>query len=305
MGLAVLLAGAGRAAADKNDFTLERLIGPPSMPGAVNDPSSIAVQSRYRSLMSEMGLVMSPKFATPADTLGWSGFQMSFDAGFNQISSKADYWQQGVNKVTGDYLTTLSVFARKGIWLPLPSFELGAGGSYLLDSGMYALQVYAKFGLQEGFHGWVLPSFAVRGAVSHLFGSSQVDMTIASVDASISKQFGIAGVLRIDPYLGANALFNIVRSQVIDTTPNIDAYKQGPMGLDLNANTTFPDQDTIVRWRLFVGFRLVYWKMALTFEYDYTLCNDTGSNCGKANPTKITDLSLGQSQVNISGSVIF
>ena len=56
---------------------------------------------------------------------------------------------------------------------------------------------------------------------------------------------------------------------------------------------------------MFLGFRLVYWKLALTFEFDYTLCNNTGSNCTKDNPTKITDRSDGQAQVTFSGSVFF
>jgi hypothetical protein len=77
------------------------------------------------------------------------------------------------------------------------------------------------------------------------------------------------------------------------------------MGLDLNANTTFPDQDTIIRWRVFFGARLVYWKLALTIEYDYTLCNDTGTNCAKENQAKITDLSDQQSQFSFSASVFF
>ena len=40
---------------------------------------------------------------------------------------------------------------------------------------MYAIQGYAKFALQEGFHDWVLPSFAVRGSASQLLGTGQVD----------------------------------------------------------------------------------------------------------------------------------
>jgi hypothetical protein len=301
----VALLSVATSARSDNNFSLERLIGPPSAPGQVNDPSSFIVQSQFRSLMSEMGVVLAPRFLSPADTLGWSGFQLSLESSFTQISNHADYWKLGVRHVSGSYLPTISVMARKGIWFPLPSFELGAGGTYLIDSDLYALTVYAKFGLHEGFHKSVLPSLAVRGAVSHLFGSSQVDMTVVSVDVSISKSFGLGGMMKLDPYVGANALFTIVRSQVIDTTPMIDAYQQGPNGLDLNANTTFPDQDTIIRWRLFGGFRLVYWKLAITGEVDYVLCNDSGSNCGKDNPAKITDRSNGQLQLSLSGSLYF
>ena len=62
---------------------------------------------------------------------------------------------------------------RKGLWLPLPAFEFGAGALSILGSHMYALQGYAKMALQEGFHGWWLPSFAVRGAASQLLGTAR------------------------------------------------------------------------------------------------------------------------------------
>jgi hypothetical protein len=42
-------------------------------------------------------------------------------------------------------------FVRKGLWIPLPAFEFGAGALSILNSRMYVLQGYAKLALQEGF----------------------------------------------------------------------------------------------------------------------------------------------------------
>ena len=89
---------------------------------------------------------------------------------------------------------------------------------------MYALQGYAKIALQEGFHDWVLPSFAVRGSVSQLLGTDQVNLTVWGVDVLASKAFGIGGTARIEPFVGWNILFIDARSGVIDTTPDCDAY---------------------------------------------------------------------------------
>ena len=164
--------------------------------------------------------------------------------------------------------------ARKGIWLPLPGFEIGAGATKIIDSNMYAVQGYAKLALQEGFHDWPIPSLALRGAVSHLLGSPQVDLTVVSVDATVSKSFGIAGTVTLDPYVGAGTLLGIVRGQVIDTTPGVDAFADGAGSNDINANTTFPDPDTIVRWHIWAGFRLVYAFLAFTGEFVYTFCNE-------------------------------
>ena len=77
------------------------------------------------------------------------------------------------------------MFARKGLWfLPLPSFEVGAGAVNVSGSKMWAAQIYGKFAIQEGFHDWPLPSLAVRGAASRLMGADQLDLTVASLDVS-------------------------------------------------------------------------------------------------------------------------
>ena len=308
VGLCVLAAAttaSSTARADRNDLTLERIIGPPAAPGTFNDPTDPTRQTMYKSLMSELGVVIAPSALAPADTLGYSGFQLAFESSFTQISSNQDFWQKGVENVSGGFLSTISVMARKGIWLPLPGFEIGAGATKVIDSSMYAVQGYAKLALHEGFHDWPIPSLALRGAVSHLLGSSQVDLTVVSVDATVSKSFGIAGTVTLDPYVGAGTLLGIVRGQVIDTTPGVDAFTDGPMSNDINSNTTFPDPDTIVRWRIWAGFRLVYAFLALTGEFVYTFCNDTAGNCNKMDATKVTDRSGGQAQINFSGSFLF
>jgi hypothetical protein len=303
--IAVLLAG-GVAHADRNDFTLERMVGMPATPGAVVDVGgNIPLQSQFRSLMSEMAVVMSPDLMTPADSLGWSGFNLSVDGRFTQISNNADYWRRGVQDVSSGFLSTINVMARKGIWLPAPSFELGAGGSYLIDSSLFSLQAYAKLSIMEGFHNWPVPSIALRGAVSYVIGSHQASLTVVSTDLTLSKSFGLGGTVKLDPFIGANLLITFARSQIIDASPDVDAFKQGPMATDLNANTLFPDQDDILRWRLFAGARLVYSVLAITAQFAYTFCNDTATNCTADNPTKITDRSDGQAQITISAGLLF
>jgi len=309
LALLMVLCAAAPALADRNDFTLERMIGPPSAPGAVVQPS-LAQQSEFRSLMSEMAVVMSPLLLTPSDSLGWSGFHFSVDSRFTSISNRADYWRTGVKDVSSSFLSTVSLMARKGIWAPLPSFEIGLGGTYLVDSNIFALQAYAKLGIHEGFHNYPIPSIALRGAVSRLLGTNQVDLTVISTDLSISKQFGLGGAVKLDPYLGANLLVTIARSAVIDTTPGNDAYQEGMaqmtgMPMDLNSNTVFPDQDSILRWRLFVGARVVYSILAVSLEFAWTFCNDTATNCTVDNAAKLTDRSDGQAQISLSAGVVF
>jgi len=256
--------------------------------------------SRYRSLMSELGVVAAPRLMTPADTLGYAGFQFSAELGFTTINPRKQidglsYWN-GVEGVSpdnpaatrpGSTMATVGGFVRKGLWLPIPALEFGAGAVSLLGSHMYAIQGYAKFALQEGFHDWVLPSFAVRGSASQLLGTNQVTMTVYGLDVLVSKAFSVGGTARIEPFVGWNVLFIDARSGVIDATPKCDAYAQhaaapgpgGPGGAclatdngtwnDLGANFTFPSQDVITRYRWSLGFKLKLSKLFLTAELDY------------------------------------
>ncbi|HEX3694415.1 MAG TPA: hypothetical protein VH374_03405 [Polyangia bacterium] len=252
-------------------------------------------QARFRSLMSELGVVVAPRLVTPADTLGFAGFQFSAELGVTQISASRDYWD-GVAAVNpgnrtasrpDSYLTTVGGFARKGLWLPVPALELGGGFVNVLGSSLFALQAYAKIGLQEGFHGWALPSVAVRGAVSQLVGTDQVDMTVSSVDVIISKAFSVGGTARFEPFLGWNMLFIDARSGVIDATPACDAFalhatamgatlppncpaRQAGTWDDLNANFTFPRQDVITRQRLSGGFKMKLAVLFLAAAYEIT-----------------------------------
>jgi hypothetical protein len=298
LALAVALSSRAAVAAGDNDLRLLHLCqtSPTKFECALErDPATGAVQrvsvnnvaqGRFRSLMSELGVVLAPRLTTPADTLGFAGFQFSAELGLTQISANRDYWD-GVTVVNptnrlaqrpNNYLTTIGGYARKGFWLPVPAFELGGGFVNVLGSSMFAVQAYAKIALQEGFHGWALPSVAVRGSVSQLLGTDQVDMTVAGVDVVISKAFSVGGTARFEPFLGWNMLFIDARSGVIDFTPGCDAYalRNLPMGTvvptcpgmragtndDLNANFTFPRQDVITRQRFSGGFKL---KLAVLF----------------------------------------
>jgi hypothetical protein len=175
--------------------------------------------------------------------------------------------------VHGDSLmTTVGVFMRKGIWLPLPSFEVGLGAVHLGGSQMWAAQGYAKFALHEGFHELPLPSVAVRGSASRVIGSDQIDLTVGGFDISISKELGLGGTVNFAPYGGWNLLWIIPRSEVIDKTPHFDlADTPG----DTAMNFVFVDQDNITRHKLFLGFKLQYYVFEVTFQADIALAGSS------------------------------
>jgi hypothetical protein len=343
----VLLVAPGAARAGKNDLQLLNLCPPHAVTlGGVGQTECTWIgdrtngligggvkpdmdgQTLYRSLMSELGVAVAPRLMTPADTLGYAGFQFSAELGVTKINNNERYWD-GVAVVDPNnrtasrpdaYLTTVGAFVRKGLWIPLPAFEFGAGALKILDSNMYAVQGYAKFALQEGFHGWVLPSLAVRGSVSQLLGTDQVDLTVWGIDVLASKAFSIGGTARIEPYLGWNMLFIDARSGVIDATPGCNARDvesalpgdpapqphcdpgQNGTSNDLLANFSFPDQDIITRQRLFAGFKLKLYVLFVTAEVDVALA---GTSHDSKQPNGASDQSRAQETYSLSAGFDF
>ena len=272
--------------ADANDLVLSRL-------GQEVGMGVVGSNAQFRSMASELGVALAPRLTEPADTLGFGGFHFVADVAVTSINGDADYWRVLEEPGSGS-LTTTGIFVKKGIWLPLPSFEVGAGAIRLGQSHVWASQAYVKFALQEGYQDLPIPSVAVRGAVSRMMGSEQLDLTVASLDLSASKDFGIAGMFKVSPYGGLNWLFIVPRSEVIDKTPHIDSRIDPD---DAQMNFVFSDQDNIIRQRLFLGTKVKYYIFTLTLEANIAFAGSsiddqggTDTNCNDAGaPTNMCD----------------
>ncbi|HEX5058424.1 MAG TPA: hypothetical protein VFV99_03645 [Kofleriaceae bacterium] len=262
------------AYADKNDLVLDRL-STRITDGSGNLMSVVGQNLEFRSLASELGVVLAPHLLTPADTLGFGGFQLTVDYSSTTIDSDASYWRvlqsspdpAGTGGAAhGDgMMRTVGLFARKGMWFPIPSFEVGAGAVHLVDSHTWAGQLYAKVALHEGYHDLLIPSLAVRGSVSRMMNQRELDLTVASLDIAMSKHIGVGSTWRLDPFAGWNLLMIVPRSEVIDPTPNIDPLQPGNQD-DLLLNFVFKDQDAIIRNRLFIGAKFQYYVFQATVE---------------------------------------
>jgi len=294
VGIIFLALPASRLAwAGDNDIVLSRL-GDMSGNGAVGNAAD------FRSLTSELGVVLAPRLLSPADTLGFGGFQFTADVGFTSIDPNAGYWRAraGSSQPTGpgphggSIMPTVGVFARKGMWFPVPSFEIGGGMMQLLGSRIMTGQVYAKLALHEGYHDLPLPSLALRGAASRMMGESDLDLTVASVDVSAGKEIGIGGTFNLTPYGGYNLLIIIPRSELIDKTPQIAD--------DPAMSFVFATQDDILRHRLFAGARVRYSIFAMTLEGQFTLAGASEDAASGA-----VDVASGQVTISSSFGVDF
>src|SRR6185503_11678669 len=160
----LLVGTATPAAADQNDLVLSRL-ATPIRDGSGTVTGFVGQNLELRSLSSQLGTVLAPHLLTPADTVGFSGFQLTVDYATTTIDAGQSYWRVR-NGGTDDQMRTVGLFMRKGMWFPIPSFEMGGGAIHLVDSRIWTGQFYTKFALHEGYHQLPIPSLAVRGAVS-------------------------------------------------------------------------------------------------------------------------------------------
>ncbi len=270
-----IVAAATSASADPNDLVLSRLADRVT-DGSGTLTSVVGDNTLFRGLASQLGVVLAPHLLTPADTNGFGGFQMTVDYSTTTIDSSSAYWHARESG-TSSSLSTVGFFVRKGIWFPVPSFEVGAGAVHLIDSHTWASQLYAKLALHEGYHDLPVPSLAVRGAVSRMMNQRELDLTVASLDVLLSKHIGVGGTWRLDPFAGWNALFIIPRSEVIDPTPNVNSLQMGNES-DALLNFVFKDQDTILRQRLLLGAKLQYYVFQLTLEFQYALAGSSIDN---------------------------
>ena len=323
------------------------------VPGTHGDVASVvADNAAFRSLMSELGVVFAPPLLSPADTQGFGGYSLSVDMGWTminpkklsedaKINGKHWYWRaaESVSEAAfagGDirsdkaaaardrisqelppsFAPTVAVMARKGLWFPVPSFELGVGFKHLIGSRMWAPLVTAKVALAEGYQGWPIPALAVRGSASRVVGSQDFNLTVVGFDFSISKHLGLGSTLNLTPYAGYQLLWIIASSEVLDATPGVDSMGQSaaaagrdPLGMnrctvpDCAGDFTFLPQAYTTRHRAFFGAKLNFFIASLLVEYSYFASGSRSDEVlekGSGTTLAIPDESGAQHNISVS-----
>jgi hypothetical protein len=262
--LAATIFASSEAKAGKYDLDLTPL-------GTVQDDGTVVQDNAaFRSLSSEVGVLMAPRPVDPADSLGLSAFAVSADITINTIKGDAPYWQDTARGSPGNVAPSLQVMGRKGLW---PGIEIGAGATHLFDSRMWTISGYGKLALHEGFHHLPIPSIALRAMFSRLLGAKDLDMTTISAGASISHVFGVGRTFSITPYLGYDALLIFSSTGVLDATPGHDELTQGSQpcanadpDCSVQSEFVFRQQDVIVRHRPYLGMRFIFSVLRIGLE---------------------------------------
>ena len=221
-------------------------------------------QKLFKGLVSDLGEVFAPRFVNPAETLGQAGFAIGFMTSWSFIQNQEEHWKLGVeDQDPSSTLFTGHLQLRKG--LPF-SFEVAGNMSYLFDSEMFTMGADLKWSLNEGFY--YLPDVAVRGTVNTVLGAEELNLVTAGWDVSISKDFGISGVMSIAPYIGYQNLYIIGSSRLINAYPQDPRPPQfDPDDPDRQFSPEFVFEQTQVNInRFFVGTRLNVWITSFVLE---------------------------------------
>jgi hypothetical protein len=222
----LLLAGAARAAG--NDLQLWRLGHPDPLPctlcdgspGDVAEPGSPGAQARFHRLASTLGLAFAPPFQEPAATTGQAGFEVGLGSTQAFLRIGAEAWptvntQGGAAPPSVLFLPSLAV--RKGLG---GSFELGAALQWLADSRMMAVSADLRWAVVEGLQS--APDVALRLWGTRVVGAQDLDLTSAGADALVSRSFGVAGMMKVQPYASIGLALINAESAAVDFKPGVE-----------------------------------------------------------------------------------
>lgn len=248
------------AAADPYDFVVSRL-GNPRPSGHGYDA---AADSNFRVFARQLGAAITAASLSPPDTLGHAGFAISLEA--SAVSFSGDQQLERSAPAFDGTILLPALHVRKG----LPhSLELGTRVAWIDKSRMAAATVELKWAFNEGLA--YLPDMGLRGHVTRLLNSRDFDLTVGGVDIGLGKQFAVAGMMSLTPYVSWDLNFVGASTRVMDFRPtrslaegdsaaeqfkDLDVYQ--PVVATANAHS-----------RLSGGFRLIAGPVMLGVEISY------------------------------------
>lgn len=238
----LLMVWSGMARADLMDPAIDRLIMPSSRacrsagaiaPDYASTGYSACVpdNAAFHRLAAQYAFALAPNAMHSARTTGVGGWHVAVEAAYTDIDSGADYWKRGArgsaSLAAGNesisnpakVLQLYSVRLRKGFGYGI---EVGGQTGFLAQSSLWNVGLDVRVSLFEGFREGIpgyIPDFAVGGGVRTITGTRQFQLTIASIDAQLSKPLRVADALIWTPWLGYQHLFTFIDSNVVDLTP--------------------------------------------------------------------------------------
>ncbi len=203
----------------------------------------------FANLIAELGFATAPTAFYPARTTGIGGFQLTFEASYTRINAdrtllndgqKTQYWGAGTrgqddpnskqkapqNNEPDSLLQVYALKARKGLVLGL---EIAGSFGYVANTTLWVSGGDLRWALLEGFRNGPLgamPDVSIGGGVRTVTGSSKFYLTTVGIDVRVSKPVNMFDSAQLTPSVGFQRLIIFGDSNVLDSTPNVDALAQ-------------------------------------------------------------------------------
>lgn len=209
-----------------------------SFAGSKIDLQTGMLQSQFKDMSKELGLLISYAPLSPAEPLGILGF----DAGVEITAAKIDSsnWDKAISNPP-DYIMLPKLHIQKG--LPL-GIDVGLEYATVPNSNISLYGAELKWAVLRGT--MVSPAVAIRGSYTALTGVNELEASTKGLDVSISK-----GILFITPYAGVGQVW-------------IDTKEKAGLGLD--------DVSTIAT-KIFLGAKVKLLLVNLVFQADFSDIN--------------------------------
>lgn len=191
----------------------------PAMAANINVGNLTAAD--FLAFSQDMGAALSYKAATPAASLGVTGFDLGVEVSSSQLQSAA-LWQ----KVSGTSTTSLIV-PKLTIEKGLPfNIDVGAFYTAIPSTNISLYGGELRYAILPG--GIAEPAVAVRGAFTKLSGVTGWDLNTKSLDVSVSKGFAF-----VTPFAGVGSVWTNSNSSALGLS---DSFRQNKIFVGANAN---------------------------------------------------------------------
>jgi hypothetical protein len=159
-------------------------------------------QNQFRLLSEDLTAALSYKALTPAEPLGFPGFDLGVEVESTQVQNT-----QVLDLATSGSAPSSLIVPKLHAYVGLPlGFDVGAFYSEIPDSNMKLWGAELRYAIIKG--DTATPAVAIRADYTQLQGVNQLNFDTTGVDVSISKGFAF-----VTPYAGIGEVW-------ANSTPN-------------------------------------------------------------------------------------
>jgi len=221
-------------------------------------------EAAFNGLTKAYGLALASPMLAPSNTIGINAMEVDFSYSLALLNDDTSVWAPALTQQSAPAsLSTTRVTLRKG--LPY-SFELEGQLGYMVNSELWTVGGAFKWSLHEAVAAFPI-DFMVRGSGQRLIGSTQLEMTILGLDASLGTQFGVLKLFNLAPYVSYSPVQLTANSTTLDATPGLfDAPGSAQAMTNVATSFVYGRREHLVH-RVGVGMRWLIGLLKITPEF--------------------------------------